>query len=295
MRLYLYTLAVLLIHLSPAADHSCASNDQNVQTKEKASLSNDFDQQGPNGGQLQDVGGLRIETVLSEKGVMFLVRTKEGESMSAEDASGSMSLRIEDRDKKYRIQLQSLKNQGIGAAIDLSKLIGKTLYMEVELTGLVEKPIQFSTSSVLQSRLSDEMLVRLQKTCPVTGKPLGSMGKPPKILVKGKPLFVCCPPCSSKITDNPEPYLKKYYTASIKKVRPGVFESNLSDADAIAAQKVCLVMNKDLGSMGNPQKVNVDGKSIYICCAGCAKKLLADPEKYFALLADRGIEPPDFK
>ena len=167
--------------------------------------------------------------------------------------------------------------------------------MEVELIGLVEKPIQFSTSSVLQSRLSDEMLVRLQKTCPVTGKPLGSMGKPPKILVKGKPLFVCCPPCSSKITDNPEPYLKKYYTASIKKVRPGVFESNLSDADAIAAQKVCLVMNKDLGSMGNPQKVNVDGKSIYICCAGCAKKLLADPEKYLALLADRGIEPPDFQ
>ena len=50
-------------------------------------------------------------------------------------------------------------------------------------------------------------------------------------------------------------------------------------------------MNKDLGSMGNPQKVNVDGKSIYICCAGCAKKLLADPEKYLALLADRGIEP----
>ena len=46
------------------------------QKKEKASLSNDFDPQGPNGGQLQDVGGLRIETVLSEKGVMFLVRTK---------------------------------------------------------------------------------------------------------------------------------------------------------------------------------------------------------------------------
>ena len=38
--------------------------------------------------------------------------------------------------------------------------------MEVELIGLVEKPIQFSTSSVLQSRLSDEMLVRLQEDLP---------------------------------------------------------------------------------------------------------------------------------
>ncbi|MEC8475331.1 MAG: hypothetical protein VXZ38_11810, partial [Planctomycetota bacterium] len=288
-------LAVLLIHLSPTADHSCASNNQNVETKEKDSLSNDFDQKGPNGGMLQVVSGLQVETVVSQKGIMFLVLTKEGEPMSAEEASGTMLLRIADGDKKYRIQLQSLKNQGIGAAIDLSKLVGKTLYMDVELTGLLENSIQFSARSVLQSRLSDEMLVRLQKTCPVTGKPLGSMGNPPKILVKGKPLFVCCPPCSSKITDNPDPYLRKYYSVSTKKVRPGVFESNLSDADAIAAQKVCLVMNKDLGSMGNPQKVNVDGKSIYICCAGCAKKLLADPEKYLALMADRGIEPPDFK
>ena len=29
--------------------------------------------------------------------------------------------------------------------------------------------------------------------------------------------------------------------------------------------------------------------------AAAVQKLLADPEKYLALLADRGIEPPDFK
>ena len=32
--LYLYTLAVLLIQLSPAADHSCASNDGDVRAEE---------------------------------------------------------------------------------------------------------------------------------------------------------------------------------------------------------------------------------------------------------------------
>ena len=76
---------------------------------------------------------------------------------------------------------------------------------------------------------------------------------------------------------------------------PGVFEATLADADAIAAQKKCPVMDEELGGMGAPQKVNVNGKSVYICCAGCAKKLHAEPEKYLAMLAKQGVTPPDFK
>ena len=30
-------------------------------------------------------------------------------------------------------------------------------------------------------------------------------------------------------------------------------------------------------------------------CAGCAKKLHADPEKYLAMLSKHGVTPPDFK
>ncbi|HBE68641.1 MAG TPA: hypothetical protein DDW52_10890 [Planctomycetaceae bacterium] len=121
------------------------------------------------------------------------------------------------------------------------------------------------------------------------------MGKPPKIMVKGKPLFVCCEPCSAKIEAKPDEYLAKYYSAKGKEVRPGVFEATLADADAIAAQKKCPVMDEELGGMGAPQKVNVKGKSVYICCAGCAKKLHAEPDKYLAMLAKQGITPPEFK
>ncbi|MEJ7639273.1 MAG: hypothetical protein WKF75_15180 [Singulisphaera sp.] len=48
-----------------------------------------------------------------------------------------------------------------------------------------------------------------QKTCPVTGKPLGSMGVPPKIAVKGRVVFLCCDGCTAAVEASPEEYLAK--------------------------------------------------------------------------------------
>ncbi len=121
------------------------------------------------------------------------------------------------------------------------------------------------------------------------------MGAPPKIMLGDKSLFVCCAGCTTKVKANPDVYLAKYYSAKGKEVRPGVFEATLADAKAIAAQRKCPVMDEELGGMGVPQKVNVNGKAVYICCAGCAKKLHAEPEKYLNMLAKQGVTPPDFK
>ena len=111
-------------------------------------------------------------------------------------------------------------------------------------------------------------------------------------MIDGKPIFVCCKGCTAKVKANPKPYLAKYYSAQGKEVRPGVFEATLADAAAIAAQKKCPVMDEELGGMGVPVKVNVKGKAVFICCAGCAKKLAADPDKYLAALAKAGVTPP---
>jgi Cu(I)/Ag(I) efflux system membrane fusion protein len=40
-----------------------------------------------------------------------------------------------------------------------------------------------------------------------------------------------------------------------------------------------------LGTMGPPQKVEVRGRQVWICCAGCREELLTNPEKYLAKLA----------
>ena len=35
-----------------------------------------------------------------------------------------------------------------------------------------------------------------------------------------------------------------------------------------------------LGSMGVPLKVDVDGRTVFICCEGCREPLPGRPEKY---------------
>ncbi len=68
--------------------------------------------------------------------------------------------------------------------------------------------------------------------------------------------------------------------------------SKLSDEDRALAekQKICPVTKQLLGSMGTPPKVDVNGKPIFICCKGCEKRLLDDPDKYLANLDNSAQE-----
>jgi hypothetical protein len=44
----------------------------------------------------------------------------------------------------------------------------------------------------------DRALAEAQKKCPVSEEPLGSMGTPVNITVKGQPVFLCCSSCNAK-------------------------------------------------------------------------------------------------
>ena len=70
--------------------------------------------------------------------------------------------------------------------------------------------------------------------------------------------------------------------------------SSLSPEDRALAQRqrICPVAGYPLGSMGPPQKVAVNGESVFICCEGCRERLLAEPDKYLTkLVAKRGEKP----
>ncbi len=56
------------------------------------------------------------------------------------------------------------------------------------------------------------------------------------------------------------------------------------DAQAVQQQQVCPVSGETLGVMGQPKKVDVNGRQIWICCDACRDALLADPDKYLAQL-----------
>ncbi|MEM7475354.1 MAG: hypothetical protein AAF483_10210 [Planctomycetota bacterium] len=176
---------------------------------------------------------------------------------------------------------------------DARERVLATIASEQESTMLAATRQKAGESPKMEA--GDELMISLQKTCPVTGKALGAMGKPPKVVVDGKPFFVCCAPCIQQLEAKKSEYLPKYYEAKGKEIRTGVFEATLADAEAILAQGKCPVMKKKLGGMGTPQKVKVKDKAVYICCLGCARRLRSDPDKYLAFIDQQGVTPPEFK
>ncbi len=56
---------------------------------------------------------------------------------------------------------------------------------------------------------ADRALVAKQKVCPVSGESLGAMGKPHKVTVEGRDVFLCCPNCAKKFAKDPAKYLAK--------------------------------------------------------------------------------------
>jgi hypothetical protein len=62
-------------------------------------------------------------------------------------------------------------------------------------------------AALAQLAPEDEPIARRQRICPVTRMPLGSMGKPERIVVEGRVVFLCCAGCSQAVIDDPDKYL----------------------------------------------------------------------------------------
>lgn len=69
---------------------------------------------------------------------------------------------------------------------------------------------------LMELSAEDRALAEKQRTCPVTGELLGSMGKPVKVSVKGQTVFLCCPGCEDSINKEPDKYLAKLKSAEAK-------------------------------------------------------------------------------
>lgn len=65
---------------------------------------------------------------------------------------------------------------------------------------------------------------------------------------------------------------------------------------AAPSQRYCPVTGAELGSMGPPVPVNVSGRTVYVCCAGCVDKLKRDSHRYLQVgdprLSDRVDDAP---
>lgn len=55
----------------------------------------------------------------------------------------------------------------------------------------------------------DRRAAMQQGICPVSGEPLGSMGKPYKVVVEDRVVYLCCAACEDELRSDPETYLAK--------------------------------------------------------------------------------------
>ena len=55
----------------------------------------------------------------------------------------------------------------------------------------------------------DRAAAEKQRVCPVSDEPLGSMGVPIKVDVKGQSVWICCDGCREDLLAEPDKYLEK--------------------------------------------------------------------------------------
>jgi hypothetical protein len=75
-------------------------------------------------------------------------------------------------------------------------------------------------------------------------------------------------------------------SSSLTSPRRRAKKSKLSAADLelVKQQKICPVTGADLNSMGGPVPVDLTGRRVFICCAGCETALRKDPDKHLQKL-----------
>lgn len=74
--------------------------------------------------------------------------------------------------------------------------------------------------------------------------------------------------------------------SDMEKMTEALADFSEEDRKSAMKQHFCPVTGEMLGTMGKPQKVEVEGENVWICCSGCKNKLLKDPKKYLAKLSD---------
>lgn len=242
---------------------------------------------GPHGGVLKQLEAMQVETVIEPGGLRLFAYDRQGRAFDVRNARGLVMLQVAGDAKRYRYDLfpevrEDKSAASLAVAVDLSRIGGKHVeltYQIVGLAGAERRPAKFATSLTVPMTEAQQVAsaIAAQGVCPVSGQPLGGMGKPVAVTIGDQTVYVCCAGCIDAVKGNPAKYLAK-------KPKLVVTKATDADADAIAKQKLCPVMDEPLGGMGVPLKVTGLGRDVFLCCKGCIKFLEKEPQKYLAKL-----------
>ncbi|MHB1035108.1 MAG: hypothetical protein ACYC35_19805 [Pirellulales bacterium] len=246
----------------------------------------------PHGGQLTVAEPLNFEVVYRPREIRVYIYGVMPYPASAREVRGEAIMQVRGDPRRFGYPLRyvapadgSNEQDYLTVAVDVTRVRdgGMTVTLNLENLPLPQRPSLTFTQTFALTKpqvttaplgASDRAGIARQRVCPITGERLGGMGDPIKVLVDGWPLYLCCQGCIAKVKNDPAAYLPK---AAPRVTTPALDES---DRAGIAGQRVCPVTGAPLGSMGDPIKVLVDGRPLYLCCQGCLGKVQSDPEEY---------------
>ena len=187
--------------------------------------------------------------------------------------------------------------QGNPSLIDPDKAVADD---EVQLT---EAELEEIRKAMEPLSVEDRKLAEAQVICPVTEVRLGSMamGTPIKLNIEGRTVFICCEGCRDSWVNEPDKYFKilddylsgksnkpELTGAQLDEIRKALEPLSEEDRKLAEAQVICPVTEVRLGSMGmgTPIKLEIEGRTVFICCEGCRDMWVNEPAKYFKILDD---------
>ncbi|MHB1035106.1 MAG: hypothetical protein ACYC35_19795 [Pirellulales bacterium] len=186
----------------------------------------------PHGGQLKEAKPFTFEVVYLPREIRVYLYGDLPAAQSAKGVTGEVSLQRPNDKRATRLVLRYVAQPAgqqdyLSAAVDLSRVKDRDLVATLKLKNLplVNHPgINFAQPVIVSNAkprvslaaldASDQAGVARQKLCPVSGERLGGMGEPVKVLIDGRPLYLCCKGCLAKVQGDPEAYLRKVAPAS---------------------------------------------------------------------------------
>lgn len=237
---------------------------------------------GPHGGAVSAVGDYHCEVVFQPKSVRVYLFDAEGHPVPADGVRASITLKLTGNAKEYRYELRpepetAADENSLSLAIDLSRVPDEAMTTSFVIQGLpsaARQPLSFAQTFRV-TRDPEQLAIARQKICPVSGKPLDSMGRSIRMTVEGRDVYVCCQGCVNALKRDPAKYLARLPD-------PAPSRADEADAAGIERQRLCPVMDEPLGSMGVPWKVTVKGQDVFVCCKGCIGKVQRNPELYLS-------------
>ena len=183
----------------------------------------------PHGGQVESTGGFRFEVVYQPRQTRIYLYEPGGRALSTQGVQGELVMQVRGNSNVFRFPIRQAprtagpdKQDYLVVDADVSRVRDGDMQVTFDLANLPhrsERQARFTqTFALLRSRVAvtvapltraDRPHIAAQKTCPVMNTKLGDHGKPIKLLVGNRPLYVCCKGCINKVKKNPDRYLAK--------------------------------------------------------------------------------------